>query len=43
MTLLALGFYLGAAFVAFLVIEAPLWQRIVSAAIWFTFPFWKGR
>lgn len=39
---IALGFYLGAGFLAFLMVEAPLWQRLISAAVWPTFPLWRG-
>jgi hypothetical protein len=42
MTANLLSFYAGAAFITFLVVEAPLWQRVVSALVWPTFPLWRG-
>ena len=40
MTDLLLAAYAGAALLAFWLIEAPLWQRVLSAAVWPTFPLW---
>lgn len=38
----ALGFYAGGAFLTLLLVDAPLWQRVASAALWPTFPLWRG-
>jgi hypothetical protein len=40
---IALGFYLGAAFITLLLVEGRPLNRLLSAALWFTFPLWPGR
>jgi hypothetical protein len=39
----AIGFWLGGAFLTFAICGATMWQRLLSAALWFTFPMWRGR
>lgn len=41
MTEYVAGFYCGAAFLTYVLVEGSYFNRIVSAVIWPTFPLWR--